>query len=64
MRPAPSWVSAIICNPSYKNAYVKAQIHDETTPKLEEQTPKGINVQIHYIKGYRPDRHVRIACCL
>lgn len=64
MRPQPSRVSAIICNPSYKNAYVVNQIHDQNGLKKEETTPKGLNVQIHYIKGYQPERHIRLACCL
>jgi len=44
MRPEPTRISAIISNPSYKNAYVKSQIHDQNGPKKEEGIPKGVNI--------------------
>ncbi len=64
MRPEPNRFSAIIGNPSYKNAYVKCNIHDAKGPRMEEHMPKGIAIAVHSIKGYKPDNHVRIACAI
>jgi hypothetical protein len=60
MRPEPTRISAIMGNPNYKNQYVRSSIHTEEGQKAQSSS-KGINVQIHHVKGYIPDRHLRVA---
>ena len=38
-------------------------MHDPSGPSKSDADPKGINVQVHYVKGFAAARHIRIAVC-